>query len=92
MGYWSVGFRKISSAVYLENQREGRMRMAAREQAWETSWDRIFEGMYEAQERCLCGVPEERNDVFDVASSDVASSEPASRARTLIHSRLRRQG
>lgn len=29
------------------------MRTAAREQALTTSWDRIFEGMYEAYERCL---------------------------------------
>ncbi len=33
------------------------MRAAAREQAMTTSWDRIFEGMYEAYERCLlCSV------------------------------------
>jgi phosphatidylinositol alpha 1,6-mannosyltransferase len=33
------------------------MRVAARRQALETSWDRIFEGMYEAYERCLSSVP-----------------------------------
>ena len=31
----------------------GAMRAAARQQALTTSWDRIFEGMYEAYERCL---------------------------------------
>jgi phosphatidylinositol alpha 1,6-mannosyltransferase len=59
------------------------MRMAARGQALETSWDRIFEGMYEAYERCLCSAPGERNDVFAGASS-----EPASRTKAEIHSRL----
>jgi phosphatidylinositol alpha 1,6-mannosyltransferase len=59
------------------------MRMAARGQALETSWDRIFEGMYEAYERCLCSAPGERNDVFAGASS-----EPASRPKAPIHSRL----
>jgi hypothetical protein len=33
------------------------MRVAARQQALETSWDRIFEGMYEAYERCLSSLP-----------------------------------
>jgi hypothetical protein len=32
-------------------------RAAAREQALETSWDHILEGMYVACERCLCRVP-----------------------------------
>jgi hypothetical protein len=33
------------------------MRVASREQALTTSWDRIFEGMYEAYERSLSPVP-----------------------------------
>jgi glycosyltransferase involved in cell wall biosynthesis len=45
------------------------MRAAARQQALETSWDRIFEGMYEAYERCLCSVPAESHSVFDVATT-----------------------
>jgi phosphatidylinositol alpha 1,6-mannosyltransferase len=45
------------------------MRAAARKQALETSWDRIFEGMYEAYERCLCGVPVASHSVFDVATT-----------------------
>ena len=44
------------------------MRVAARQQALETSWDRIFQGMYEAYERCLCSVPVESHDAFDVAT------------------------
>ena len=44
------------------------MRVAARKQALETSWDRIFEGMYEAYERCLCSVPVDSPNVLDVAT------------------------
>jgi phosphatidylinositol alpha 1,6-mannosyltransferase len=45
------------------------MRAAAREQAMTTSWDRIFEGMYEAYERCLlrCSVAADR--AFHVATT-----------------------
>jgi phosphatidylinositol alpha 1,6-mannosyltransferase len=45
------------------------MRVAARRQALETSWDRIFEGMYEAYERCLGSVPVESHSVLDVATT-----------------------
>jgi glycosyltransferase involved in cell wall biosynthesis len=45
------------------------MRVAARRQAMETSWGRIFEGMYEAYERCLSSVPVESHSVFDVATT-----------------------
>jgi phosphatidylinositol alpha 1,6-mannosyltransferase len=45
------------------------MRAAAREQALETSWDRIFEGMYEAYERCLCGETVAGQSVLDVATT-----------------------
>jgi phosphatidylinositol alpha 1,6-mannosyltransferase len=45
------------------------MRAAAREQALETSWDRIFEGMYEAYERCLASAPVEERSVLDVATT-----------------------
>jgi glycosyltransferase involved in cell wall biosynthesis len=45
------------------------MRVAAREQALETSWDRIFEGMYEAYEHCLCSVSVENQNVLDVATT-----------------------
>ena len=45
------------------------MRTAAREQALTTSWDRIFEGMYEAYGRCLSAVPVVGRNVFDVATT-----------------------
>ena len=44
------------------------MRVAAREQALTTSWDRIFEGMYEAYERCLSSLPVASHGVLDVAT------------------------
>jgi phosphatidylinositol alpha 1,6-mannosyltransferase len=44
-------------------------RAAARRQALATSWDRIFEGMYEAYERCLLPAPAIEHSVFDVATS-----------------------
>ena len=44
------------------------LRATARKQALETSWDRIFEGMYEDYERCLRSVPVESRNVFDVAA------------------------
>jgi len=45
------------------------MRMAARQQALTTSWDRIFEGMYEAYARCLSPVSVASHSVFDVATT-----------------------
>ena len=45
------------------------MRLAARPQATATSWDRIFQEMYEAYERCLCSAPVESHNVFDVATT-----------------------
>jgi glycosyltransferase involved in cell wall biosynthesis len=47
------------------------MRTASLKQALETSWDRIFDGMYEAYERCLSRVQVKSNDVFDVATTEV---------------------
>src|ERR1035438_387093 len=45
------------------------MRGAARQQALTTSWDRIFDGMYEAYARCLSPVPVTSHSVFDVATT-----------------------
>lgn len=45
------------------------MRVAAREQALATSWDRIFEGMYEAYARCLSPIPVTSHSVLDVATT-----------------------
>jgi phosphatidylinositol alpha 1,6-mannosyltransferase len=45
------------------------MRVAARQQALTTCWDRIFEGMYEAYGRCLSSVPVSTHNFFDVATT-----------------------
>jgi phosphatidylinositol alpha 1,6-mannosyltransferase len=45
------------------------MRLAARQQALSTSWDRIFEGMYEAYESCLSAVPITSHSVLDAATT-----------------------
>jgi len=45
------------------------LRATARKQALETSWDRIFEGMYEAYERCLCSEAVAGQSVLDVATT-----------------------
>jgi len=45
------------------------MRAAARQQALETSWDRIFDGMYEAYERSLSSVAVASQSVLDVATT-----------------------
>lgn len=45
------------------------MRAAAREQALATSWDRIFEGMYDAYERCLFQSSVAAESVFHVAAT-----------------------
>ncbi len=71
-GYIARDFGEfVNYTVRLMNQPEllSTMRRVARLQALETSWDRIFEGMYEAYERCLPSVPVERHNVFDVATT-----------------------
>jgi len=45
------------------------MRVAARQQALTTSWDRIFRGMYEDYERCLSEAPVASHTVLDVATT-----------------------
>ncbi len=45
------------------------MRAAARAQALTTSWDRIFEGMYEAYEGCLSSQSVESHSVLHVATT-----------------------
>ena len=45
------------------------MRVAAREQALTSSWDRVFEGMYEAYEGCLAAMPIASHSVLDVATT-----------------------
>ena len=62
-------FVAYTAALMSQPELLATMRVAARQQALETSWDRIFEGMYEAYERCLCSVPVESHSVFDVATT-----------------------
>jgi len=45
------------------------MRVAARQKALSTSWDRIFEGMYDAYERCLLRSAVAAESVFHVATT-----------------------
>jgi len=45
------------------------VRLAARKQALTTSWDRIFEGMFEAYEGCLSPVTVASHSVLDVATT-----------------------
>ena len=59
-GYVARGFEEFVSytAKLMEQPKiHSAMCVAARQQALETSWDRIFEGMYEAYERGLSSVP-----------------------------------
>jgi len=62
-------FVAYTAALMSQPELLSTMRVAARRQAMETSWDRIFEGMYEAYERCLGGVPVESHSVLDVATT-----------------------
>jgi hypothetical protein len=45
------------------------MRLAARAQAEATSWNRIFEGMYEAYETCLSSSPVSSHSLLDAATT-----------------------
>jgi phosphatidylinositol alpha 1,6-mannosyltransferase len=62
-------FVGYAARLMVEPELLSAMRVAARQQALETSWDRIFEGMYEAYERCLLSVPVARHGVLDVATT-----------------------
>jgi len=71
-GFIARGFEEFAGYVAKLMDEPGllsSMRAAAREQALETSWDRIFEGMYEAYERCLANAPVEEQSVLDVATT-----------------------
>jgi phosphatidylinositol alpha 1,6-mannosyltransferase len=71
-GFIARGFEGfVSYTARLMDQPEllSAMRSAARAQALETSWDRIFEGMYEAYERCLCSEAIADRRVLDVATT-----------------------
>jgi glycosyltransferase involved in cell wall biosynthesis len=45
------------------------MRLNARQQARATSWDRIFDGMYECYSRCLSSIPATSPSLLDVATT-----------------------
>jgi phosphatidylinositol alpha 1,6-mannosyltransferase len=71
-GFVARGFEEFAGYVAKlmdEPELLSTMRAAAREQALETSWDRIFEGMYEAYEECLCGESAAEQRVLDVATT-----------------------
>jgi glycosyltransferase involved in cell wall biosynthesis len=75
-GYVAHNFEEfVSYTVRLMAQPEllSLMRVAAREQALTTSWDRIFEGMYEAYARCLFSVPVPSDDFLDVATTRLSA-------------------
>jgi phosphatidylinositol alpha 1,6-mannosyltransferase len=61
----------LSYAVRLMSEPEllSSMRMAARAQALTTSWDRIFEGMYEAYNTCLSSLPVSSHSILDAATT-----------------------
>ena len=61
-------FAAYTSRLMSEPELLASMRAAARQQALETSWDHIFEGMYEAYERCLFPVPDTSHSLLDVAT------------------------
>jgi len=70
-GYIARDFEEFTAyTLRLMSQPEllASMRAAARQQALATSWDRIFEGMYEAYESCLSPVPDTSHSLLDVAT------------------------
>jgi glycosyltransferase involved in cell wall biosynthesis len=62
-------FVAFTAALLTQPELLTAMRVAARRQAQATSWDRIFEGMYEAYERYLLPAPAINDNVVDVATS-----------------------
>jgi len=62
-------FADYTARLMSEPELLSAMRVAAREQALTTSWDRIFEGMYEAYESCLSSVSVASPSVLDVATT-----------------------
>ena len=71
-GYVAHNFDEfVSYTARLISQSEllSAMRVAARQHALSTSWDRIFEGMYEAYGGCLSAVPISTHNFFDVATT-----------------------
>lgn len=61
-------FAAYTSRLMAQPELHASMRAAARQQALATSWDHIFEGMYEAYEGCLSTVPDTSHSLLDVAT------------------------
>jgi phosphatidylinositol alpha 1,6-mannosyltransferase len=62
-------FASFTSRLMSEPDLHSAMRVAAREQALATSWDRIFEGMYEAYESGLFPAAVTEHAIFDTATT-----------------------
>lgn len=62
-------FAAFTEALMTRPELLSAMRTAARQQALRTSWDLIFESMYEAYESYLCPAAAPSQSVFDVATS-----------------------
>ncbi len=71
-GYVAYTFDEfvVSTAMLMERaDLLSEMRVAARQQALTTSWNRMFEGMYEAYQRVLFPAAVPTHSVFDVATT-----------------------
>jgi phosphatidylinositol alpha 1,6-mannosyltransferase len=62
-------FASFTSRLMSQPDLHSAMRVAAREQALATSWDRIFEGMYEAYESGLFSAAVTEHAIFDTATT-----------------------
>jgi len=70
-GFVAQGIREFAGyAAILMNHPDllAEMRTAARDYALSTSWERIFEGMYEAYDQCLYAAKSVHRSVFDAAT------------------------
>jgi len=75
-GYVARNFDEfVSYTARLMSQPEllSAMRVAAREQVLTTSWDRIFDGMYEAYTSCLCSAPVPSHDFLDAVTTRLSA-------------------
>ena len=61
-------FAAYTSRLMSQPELLASMRAAARQQAQASSWDHIFEGMYEAYASCLSPVPDTSHSLLDVAT------------------------
>ncbi len=71
-GYVASNFEEFVSCIaklMSEPELRSSLGSAARAQALTTSWDRIFEGMYEAYETCLSSLPVSSHSILDAATT-----------------------